>query len=292
MSEDLDNLEIGDIEWNEELEGEATVGKAEVSKFPVENSQRVFRIKELDINTIRPVNISDKGAKYAVIGKPGTGKSTLIKTLLYYKKHIIPTIKVHSGTEEDTGDYMKFIPSLFIDTDLKLQAIADLKKRKKYAIQYLDNPWVANVLDDVTSDPKLFNKEIFLDYYKNGRHWKLFSVIALQYCMDIKPSLRTCIDGAFILRETNKRNRESLYTNYAGCIPTFQDFNDIMDQITDNYTALFINNMTQSNKIEDMVFYYKPDINRIPLDWKFGCEEIWDCNEQRLDPNYTDLTIV
>ena len=73
--------------------------------------------------------------------------------------------------------------------------------------------------------------------------------------MDIKPVIRTNIDGTFILRETNLRNRRCLYDNYAGIIPTFDMFCEIMDQITNDYTALYIHNATTSNDLEDIVFY-------------------------------------
>ena len=53
------------------------------------------------------------------------------------------------------------------------------------------------------------------------------------------------------------KNRKSLWENYAGIIPDFQMFCDIMDQITDDYTALYVHNATNSNKLEDCIFWYK-----------------------------------
>ena len=96
--------------------------------------------------------------------------------------------------------------------------------------------------------------------------------------MDVKPVIRTNVDGCFILRETNLKNRKSLWENYAGVIPDFSQFCDIMDQITDDYTALYINNSGQSNKLEDCVFYYKAT----PVDnFKFGCDEYWNFHYER-----------
>ncbi len=102
--------------------------------------------------------------------------------------------------------------------------------------------------------------------------------------MDIRPVIRTNIDGVFILRESNLRNRKILWENYAGCIPDFQDFCTIMDQITDDYTALYVNNATQSNDLKDCIFWYKaPMINK---KWRFGCEEIWMHHDARYNKNY------
>ena len=72
----------------------------------------ILRIKELDISLIQPNNntFKDKsqgGFKIVIIGKPGTGKTTLITDLLYHKKHIYPTAVVVSGTEDSNGHYSK-----------------------------------------------------------------------------------------------------------------------------------------------------------------------------------------
>ena len=60
-----------------------------------------------------------------------------------------------------------------------------------------------------------------------------------------------------------------------------------MDQITDDYTALYIHNATQSNKLEDCVFWYKAPKD-VPSGFKIGCPDFWLFHEQRFDPNYVD----
>jgi len=117
----------------------------------------------------------------------------------------------------------------------------------------------------------------------------MWFILSLQYCLDVKPVIRTNIDGTFILRETNLRNRRALWENYAGVIPDFAMFNDIMDQITNDYTALYIHNATTSNKLEDCIFWYKA--KPVPNDFKVGCEEYWDFHNQRYNPNYKDSVI-
>ena len=69
-----------------------------------------LNINELNLEQINPntnnMNNPDQGgSKIVVIGKPGTGKSTLITSLLYHKKHIFPTGLVFSGTEDSNGHY-------------------------------------------------------------------------------------------------------------------------------------------------------------------------------------------
>ena len=80
--------------------------------------------------------------------------------------------------------------------------------------------------------------------------------------------------------------RKTIWENYAGIIPDFQLFCDIMDKITDDYTALYIHNATQSNNFEDCVFYYKA--TPVPKSFKFGCDEYWDFHRDRYNTEYVE----
>jgi hypothetical protein len=193
---------------------------------------------------------------------------------------------IMSGTEDSNGHYRKIFPSSFVYNSLQEKKIEDFITRQKVAKLHVRNPWAVLLLDDCTDDPKVLNKPLFQSLYKNGRHWKLLYILSLQYCMDVKPVVRTNIDGTFILRESSLRNRKVLWENYAGIIPDFGFFCQIMDTITDNYTALYIHNATQSNKLEDCVFWYKA--KPIPPNFRFGCEDFWKYHKQRYDENYTD----
>ena len=114
------------------------------------------------------------------------------------------------------------------------------------------------------------------------------NLLSLQYCIDLPSSIRGCIDGVFILRETSPNMRKKLFENFGSCCDNQHDWNDLMDGINDNYTAMFINYKIQSSNIEDCVFYFKADPNKVPKDWKFGCKDYWDYHYERYDQNYTD----
>jgi hypothetical protein len=93
----------------------------------------------------------------------------------------------------------------------------------------------------------------------NGRHWKIMLIITMQYPLGIPPNLRTNIDYVFILREPYIANRKRIYENYAGMFPTFESFCQVMDQCTENYECLVINNNSKSNKLQDQIFWYKAE---------------------------------
>ena len=122
------------------------------------------------------------------------------------------------------------------------------------------------------------------------RHWKVMLIITMQYPLGIPPTLRTNIDYVFILRENYIANRKRIYENYAGMFPTFESFCQVMDQCTENYECLVINNNSKSNKLHDQVFWYKADNHG---DFKLGSKEFWELSkgikdedeEEQYDPN-------
>lgn len=215
-----------------------------------------------------------------------TGKSTLIKGLLYAKKHIFPVGIAMSGSEDTNHAFSEIMPTTFVYNNYDEEKIKELVKRQKIARQYLPNPWAFMILDDCTDDPRIFNKPLQNALFKKGRHWSLMYILSLQYAMDVKPQIRTNIDGIFILREPIESNREKLYRNFASIIPTYDIFCDLMNQLTEDYHALYIHNATKSNNWQDCVFYWKAPLT--PKDWKVGCPEYWDFHNQRYNQNYTD----
>ena len=115
-------------------------------------------------------------------------------------------------------------------------------------------------------------------------------IITMQYPLGIPPNLRTNIDYVFILREPYIANRKRIYENYAGMFPTFESFCQIMDQCTENYECLVINNNSKSNKLQDQIFWYKADAHG---DFRMGSKEFWDLSknigsddeDEAYDPN-------
>ena len=111
----------------------------------------------------------------------------------------------------------------------------------------------------------------------NGRHYKLLFLLTMQYALGVPPNLRTNIDYVFILRENYVSNRKRLYEHYAGMFPNFDMFCQVMDQCTENYECLVINNNAKSNKLEDQVFWYKAE--KRP-DFRIGSQQFWDYSDK------------
>jgi hypothetical protein len=243
---------------------------------------KTIAVRELDIDSIRPnaesVKTNIGGTKLCIIGKPGSGKSVLIKWILYRKSSTIPVGLVISGSEDSNHFYAGMFPDLFIHNKYEKRIIESFIARQKLAKEYLPNPWSVLVLDDCMDDVKVFNDPLIVGLFKNSRHWDTLSIFACQYVFDFKPAIRTNIDGVFIFREPNQSNRKKIYENFASVVPDFATFCQMMNELTTDFTCIYINNQIQSNTWTDCVFWVKAD--QVP-DFKFGSEEYWRFAQDR-----------
>lgn len=256
-----------------------------------DEENRFAEIHELDLNKIHPLNADDieRGVRITIIGRPGSGKSRVIEHIMLYKAHISPVTQVFSGTENVNHFYAQRTPDITVFNELNLKAMEETAKRQSIATKYLPNPWIMQILDDVTDDPYVLKKHPFGPYYRKLRHWRMIHINAAQYAMDVPAGLRSCIDYVFIMANPIPTEREKIYENFAkSAIPTFQDFCDLMDELTQDMTALVIDNISQSPQISDRVFYFRANLDRVPPNFRVGCRETYAFDEDRRDPNFLE----
>jgi hypothetical protein len=264
------------------------------------NSIMNLELKRFDMKSISFKANEAKGPVVVLIGRRDTGKSFLVRDLLYYHQDI-PIGTVISGTEEGNGFYGKLVPKLFIHNEYNTAIIENILKRQRQVLKQIKkemeqfkrstiDPRTFVILDDCLYDNTWSRDRLMRLLFMNGRHWKVMLIITMQYPLGIPPTLRTNIDYVFILREPYIANRKRIYENYAGMFPTFESFCQVMDQCTENYECLVINNNAKSNKLQDQVFWYKADPHN---DFKLGSKEFWelskqlndDDEEEQYDPN-------
>jgi hypothetical protein len=227
-----------------------------------------------------------KGPVCVLIGRRDTGKSFLCRDLLYYHQDL-PVGVVVSGTEEGNGFYGNLVPRLFIHTEYTSDIIQKLLIRQKTVLKQIKkeletkkrstiDPRTFVILDDCLYDASWARDKLMRLLFMNGRHWKVMLIITMQYPLGIPPTLRTNIDFVFILREPYIANRKRIYENYAGMFPTFESFCQVMDQCTENYECLVINNNSKSNKLTEQVFWYKADAHN---NFRLGAKEFWEMSK-------------
>lgn len=243
-----------------------------------------LRLKKFDIKTIPADSV------VLFIGKRNTGKSFLVRDLLYYHQDV-PVGTVISGTESANMSYGKMVPPLFVHDEYTAELLEKVIKRQKIIVSKMNkdveyrnvDPRAFLVLDDCLYDNKWVRDVNIRSCFMNGRHFKLFFLITMQYALGIPPNLRTNVDYVFILRENIFANRKRIYEQYAGMFPTFDIFNQVMDSCTENFECIVIHNGAKSNKLEDQVFWYKASDHQ---DFRLCLDSFWEKNDNEYDPGF------
>ena len=230
-----------------------------------------FQLRKFDINMIKDRCEIDsrKSPMIVIIGRKDTGKSFLVRDILFNTQSYFPVGTVISGTEVANEFFQHMVPSKFIHDKYRPEIVTNVIKRQMMIKQKRNDdkkarggsssidPRAFLILDDCLYDASWIKEESTRYVFMNGRHVDLSTMITMQYPLGITPNLRTNVDFVFILRENILGNRRRIYENYAGMFPTFEMFCSFMDQCTENFECLVICNNVSSNRLEDQVFWYK-----------------------------------
>jgi hypothetical protein len=235
--------------------------------------KKEYNIKRFDIRKM------PSDSTVVLIGKRRTGKSFLMKDILYHKRNSIPAGIVISKTERLSPFFQHFIPGMYIHNEYDSKILQNIFiRQEKASKENWSNPFCFLVMDDCLSDSKSWTKDKYIaEVFYNGRHHKIFFMLAMQEPMGITPGLRGNIDYIFITKNNNPNQREKIYKQYAGMFPSFKVFNEILDTCTKDHNVLVIDNVNaDSNKLEDLIFFYKAE----PHDFKMFTEQEWMINQK------------
>jgi len=241
-------------------------------------------IKKFKPKTINQYRLSKGPPTIAIIGKRGTGKSTLVADLLYHTRKI-PKGVVMSATEESNEYYSKFVPDIFIHGEYDASAIEKIISGQRESVRS-NNSGCKDcfvLLDDCMYDRKTVRDKNIRCIFMNGRHLKIQFMITMQYCMDLPPDLRANIDYVFVLRENIIDNMRKLWKFFFGIFPTFASFQEVMLSCTEGYDCMVLDNTSKSSKIEDNIFWYRAKPNR---KFRIGSKDAWNYHKKRYDSNH------
>lgn len=270
--------------------------------------QHEFKLRKFDPSKM------DTSRAVVVIGGSGTGKSHIVKALLYHNRSI-PSGLVFSGTEDGDAFFSKFVPDLWIYNDWlpeKVETLIANQRRSKKKIDDADEQiqyHVARgqtnaaaqlraererrlnsmrkyiVIDDLGFKKNLTKSDTLRKLFMNGRHWGLYTMLTLQYCMDLDISLRGNAGYIFMCREMIVNYRRRLYESFCGMLPSFSVFEKVFDACTQNYEVLVIDRTSRSSRVEDCLFWWKAEPTYA---FKLGSDKIWQLHHKRYDTKHDD----
>ena len=246
-----------------------------------------LRIKKFDIKTM-PDNVT-----IAMIAKRASGKSFLTREILFHKRHI-PSVVAISKTEKLNKFYGRFIPDIFIYDDYQNSILTkifarqgklneDNQRRKNEGKKVKDDRLILIMDDCMSSKGSWVKEEPIRELFFNGRHHHVSFILTMQFSLGIPPEMRSNFDYIFLLAEDFISNRKRLYEHYAGMFPSFDLFQQVFSEVTENYGCMVINNRIHSNNITEKIFWYK---SKETPDFTMGSKKYKKYHKKNYDTNW------
>ena len=205
-----------------------------------------LRIDEFNMNKIKA------NSNILIIGMRASGKSTLIKDILYHKKDS-NIGGIFSKTERLSSFYSDFCPlDKIYNTFNKYVIIDEMKNSTDHIINVMDDCF--NIASNWT-----INQEIKDMTDKTHNMMNIFSIqLALKFSKEFIDSF----DYLFFMHESFINNIQRLH-HYVPFIDNFNDFYKIFYRITkiNHYNMLVVDNTLSSCKINDRIFWYRAEVN-------------------------------
>lgn len=230
-------------------------------------------------------------ATICMIAKRGTGKSYIVRDILYHYRHI-PAGAVISPTDRLNPFFKNFFPDLYIHYEINSillkkimlrQTLMIEKSKQKKSIGKKIDPSSILVMDDCLARRKTWAKdETIMEIMLNGRHYRLTYILTMQTPLGIDPTLRLNFDYVFLLRETTTINRKKLWDNYAGVFPTLSTFIKVFEKCTEDHKAMVVDNRSTETSINKTIFWFKAKERR----FTFGSKKFLELHKKYYDPNY------
>lgn len=196
-----------------------------------------------------------------VVGKRGTGKSTLVKDILYHLRNKVDIGFAMSPTYDTQKMFEDCLPQSHIYNEYSLETLRNLLTSMDYLKSQGKIRHAVLTIDDCMFDKGIMKTKDMRELHMNGRHLNICFINSVQYLMDMGPELRSQIDYLFVLKENTISMRKKLHTYYFGIFEKYEEFSMVMDKCTNNYECLVLDNTQKDNKIEDSVYYYKANPN-------------------------------
>jgi hypothetical protein len=223
-----------------------------------------------------------------------THNTSLIEGLCYHLKHRYPVARVFMGTEAGYRKFCEIFHPLYVSNyydeeeekrHILRQRTCEIENGKGYPGNY-----AINIIDDASDDPKIYKGKVMKGLFKLGsQHWNQLFMVGSQYAIDMPPDVRKAVSYAAIFFEPEEEERKKLYRNFGGLAGSYENFCDLMDQLTGDYTCLIFKKRTQSHNIEDNISWFRTSVLK---PWKFGCKEYREWANERYDKNYKEQILI
>ncbi len=155
-----------------------------MSYFFIMVCKMTLELKKFNMRDITFRPDENKGPVVVLIGRRDTGKTYLVRDLLFYHQDI-PIGTVISGTEASNGFYKEHVPKLFIHDEYNSVLIENILRRQKTVLKQVKNeietykrstidPRAFVIMDDCLYDQSWTRDKMMRLLFMNG---KMFAVV-------------------------------------------------------------------------------------------------------------------
>ena len=128
-----------------------------------------LELKKFDMRHISFKPDENKGPVVVLIGRRDTGKSYLVRDLLFHHQDI-PIGTVISGTEAGNGFYSAHVPKLFIHEEYNTSIIENILKRQKTVLKQVKKEKSLRILNPQPRFDQLFYQSKALEHAPLSAH--------------------------------------------------------------------------------------------------------------------------
>jgi len=236
------------------------------------------------------------GTTIGIIGRRGSGKTTIAKNLCYYLSPQIRIPIMVCGTSTVVNDFDDIFPPIYIYDDYNAEKMriliqAQIKVinnedamhgKKQYGLLFMD--------DIVSQEAKWRNDMQFIKMFLEGRHFKITNILSVQNPLDVPSKIRSNVDVVIITTENRTPRLKNIYEQYwPGQYGDFNFFREIFTQCTKGFKAMVIDvrAATKPNAtMENSIFWIKgAPMPRIPR-YRLGLRSIWELSERLFNRNW------
>jgi hypothetical protein len=222
-------------------------------------SQKLHKAKPKVIISLKKFNMDQiqLGESATVIGRRNVGKSLLVADCLKKKQHFSTGLVINHG---DSTAYDKSIDTTWIQEDLTTQLLTKFTEDCQQGQTSDPNFTGIMILEDFGTSDELIRSQSFENFILTNRPRNSVLFVTQQYAIYLKPKLRQNFDWVFICKEQSASNRKKLYEQYGSMFSSFDLFESVLKTFTKDFGCLVIHNTSNSDKLEDQVFYYRADL--------------------------------
>jgi hypothetical protein len=197
---------------------------------------------------------------WLIIGTRGSGKSVLLKDLLYKTRGSFEYGLAMTATHSSAETLRQvFPPSLIYENGYDFDKASLLLSQAKENVKNGKDRAGLLLLDDVAFQDKVMKSDTMKELHLNGRHAKITLMSTTQYCLTVSPLLRANIDYVCVMADNVIANRKRLHQFFFGCFETFQQFDIVFKAVTKDYGCLVLDNTDKTGSLEKSVKWYKAD---------------------------------